>query len=91
MPKQLTITQARGRLMELPGEFSRDRKLEAVEITKRGRPVLAIIPWNEYEGIRETLEILADEKMMESIRRGLEDARNKRSKPLSHVRKALGI
>lgn len=91
MPKHLTITEARGKLMDLPEEFSRDRKLEVVEITRRGKPVLAIIPWEEYEGFRETMEILADEKTMESIRRGLEDARNKRSTPLSDVRKELGI
>lgn len=91
MPKNLTITEARGKLMDLPEEFSRDRKLEVIEITRRGKPVLAILPWEEYESFRETMEILADEKTMESIRRGLEDARNKRSTSLSDVRKELGI
>lgn len=91
MPKQLTITEARGRLMELPEEFSHDKKLEAVEITRRGKPVLAVIPWEEYEALRETLEILADERAMESIRRGLEDTYRKRTTPLAEAKKELGL
>lgn len=91
MTKQLSITEARVRLPELPEEFSRDRGLEAVEITRRGRPVLAIIPWQEYESFRETMEIVADGEMMASIRRGLEDARRKRTTGVAAARKELGI
>lgn len=91
MSRQLTITEARGRLTDLPEEFSQDKRLDAVEITRRGKPVLAIIPWNAYESFRETMEILADEKTMESIRRGLEDARRHRSTSMAETRKELGI
>lgn len=91
MPKQLTITEARGRLMDLPEEFSQNKKLDAVEITRRGKPIMAIIPWNEYESFRETMEIVADAQMMASIRRGLEDARHQRSTSIAETRKELGI
>ncbi len=91
MSKQLTITEACGRLMDLPEEFSHNKKLGAVEVTRRGKPIMAIIPWSEYESFRETMEILADDKMMESIRRGLEDARHNRSTSIAETRKELGI
>lgn len=91
MSKQLTITEAREKLTVLPEEFSQNKRLDAVEITRRGKPVMAIIPWNEYESFRETMEILADDKTMESIRRGMEDARHNRMTSIAETRKGLGI
>jgi len=41
-------------------------------ITNRGRPTAVIMGIDEYESILETLELLADEDVMESIRKGKE-------------------
>ena len=46
---------------------------EHVVITRSGRPAGVLLPVDEYEGLLETLEILADQELMESIRQGLED------------------
>jgi prevent-host-death family protein len=47
---------------------------EGVTITRSGRPAGVLLSVEEYEGLLETLDILADSKLMASIRRGLRDA-----------------
>ena len=47
---------------------------EEVVITRSGRPVGVLLSLSDYEGLIETLEILADQDLGESIRQGLADA-----------------
>src|SRR5437667_9410276 len=56
---ELTISEARKALLDLPEKLARTPE-RAVTITRRGRPVLAILPWEPYESIIGTLEILGD-------------------------------
>ena len=46
---------------------------EQFVITRSGRPAGVLMSVDEYEGLLETLEILADGDLMKSIRRGLDD------------------
>ena len=46
---------------------------EQFVITRSGRPAGVLLSVDEYEGLLETLEILADAELMKSIQRGLED------------------
>lgn len=68
MSRTLSIKEAREQLTKLPEEFSAQREPEAVQVTRRGEPVLAILPWNLYESIIETLEILSDPEAMQVFR-----------------------
>lgn len=43
-----------------------------VSVQRYGKPVLAIMTWDDYEGLMETLEILKDTELMESFRRAVE-------------------
>jgi prevent-host-death family protein len=52
---ELTISEARKALLDLPEKLARTPE-RAVTITRRGQPVLAILPWAFYESIVETLE-----------------------------------
>jgi antitoxin YefM len=66
--EELTITEARRRLLDLPNHARR-----VVKVTRRGRPALAILPWAEYESILETLEVLSDPELMGALREGIAD------------------
>jgi PHD/YefM family antitoxin component YafN of YafNO toxin-antitoxin module len=68
--KSMTIIQARYKLTSLPMLFAKDSS--TVEVTKRGKPVMAVLPWDAYESLVETLEIMGDAELMASIRKGLE-------------------
>ena len=69
---EMTMTEFRERVTRLPEELSREG-WTSLAVTRRGKPVLAVIPWELYEGIIETMEILGDAKMMEALRQGVED------------------
>lgn len=79
---ELTISEARKALLDLPEKLARTSD-RAVTITRRGQPVLAILPWELYESIVETLEILGDPEMVTVLRESLEDL--KRGRVVSHA------
>jgi antitoxin YefM len=58
------------------------RKIEgsndAIAITKNGVPEAVLLSMSKFEGLMETLEILADEKAMKSIRKSIKEARNEK-------------
>jgi antitoxin YefM len=51
---------------------------ESFAITQRGKIEGVLIGIDEYESLIETLEILSDPELMDSIRRGLDDERKER-------------
>ena len=44
-----------------------------VVITKNGEPKAVLLPYRDFEGLRETIDILADPPMVQGIRKGLDD------------------
>jgi antitoxin YefM len=72
MPISIPIIKARHRLTSLPEELALEPG--AIAVTRRGEPVLAILPWDLYESIVETLEILGDEELMAVLRKGIKEA-----------------
>ncbi len=68
----VTLSDAKTNLARLLAEV--DRLGERVVITRSGRPAGVLISVDEFEGLMETLEILADPEMAASVRRGLEEA-----------------
>ena len=57
----MPIAEARKVLNQLPDRFAAEPEASALAVTRRGRPVLALMPWSLYHGIVETLEVLGDE------------------------------
>ena len=74
---QLTITKAREALLDLPERLAKASD-KTVIITRHGRPVLAVLPWELYESIIETLEVLGDPEATAALRSSLEDIRKGR-------------
>jgi len=91
MPKTLTITEARSQLLELAERLNRPPATEAVTVTKRGKPVLAVLPHEFYESLVETLEILGDEALMQSLRQSLKEARSGKTISWEKARRDLGL
>lgn len=87
---QLTISEARKELLDLPEKLARTSE-RAVTITRRGQPVLAILPWEFYETIVETLDILGDPEMVSALRASLEDIKHGRVVSNAEAKKRLGV
>jgi antitoxin YefM len=66
------LSEAKTHLARLLAEV--EKLGEGVTITRSGRPAGVLLSIEEYEGLLETLDILADPKLMASVRRGLRDA-----------------
>lgn len=68
MTKILPITEVKARLPELvAGVLDRE---EEVIVTRNGRPAAMLVNIDEYERLKETLDVLSDPDMMRQIRAG---------------------
>ena len=70
--ENISIVEAGSILSELPKRLADEDR--PVAITRHGKPVLAVMSWHLFESIAETLEIMADDDMMNAMQRGIEDA-----------------
>ena len=89
MLKDLPMTEARHELTSLPERLS--ARHEAVTVTRRGKPVLAILSWEEYEALIETLDILGDDDLMADLRQGIKEAEAGKGIPWEHAKRKLGL
>ncbi len=91
MTRSMGMIEARRKLTALPEEFREDPDLEAVAITRRGKPVLALMPWDLYESVIETLEIMGDKELMALVRKGVEDIKHGRILTTEELRRELKL
>jgi prevent-host-death family protein len=82
---ELSMSEARDRLTRLPEELAGNGHPEAITITRHGEPVLAVMPYELYESLVETLEVLADPDLSAQLRRSIEDARAGRTLPIDDL------
>ena len=75
MSQTMTISKARSSLPALSRRLAKEAKPDAVTITQKGKPVLALMSWELYESIIETLEILDDKELMTALRQGIKEAK----------------
>ena len=87
--KEIPMTEARQELTSLPDRLSQTHEL--VTVTRRGKPVLAILPWDDYEALVETLEILSDQDQMNALRQGLKEIKRGKTMPWSQAKRTLGL
>ena len=91
MTETMTITKARAQLMGIPKRLTRSKEPKTLAITQHGKPVLAVLPWEFYESLVETMEVLADEELMKSLRKGLKDIQEGRTHSHEEVKRRLGL
>ena len=85
--ENIPIVQARAMLSQLPERLSAENR--AVALTRHGKPVLAVMPWELFESIMETMEIMGDVDMMAALRESIEDVREGNLIPLEQVKAEL--
>lgn len=89
MVEDIPITEARSKLTSLPKRLA--KKPGTVAITKRGKPVLAILSWDLYESLIETLEILEDKDLMAVLRNGVAEVEAGKGIPWEKAKSRLGL
>ena len=87
--EEISTVDARRQLTKMP------EKLEAhpatVAVTRRGKPVLAIMSWGDYEAIHETLEILGDSEAVGQLRRSIKEVKEGKTIPWTEAKARLGM
>jgi antitoxin YefM len=68
------LADARARLSEIVTDAQSTH--ERYEITRSGRPAAVLLAADDYESMRETIAVLSDGDLMNSIRQGLSELRN---------------
>jgi len=86
--QKMPITEARNKFMKLPDQAAKDQILA---VTRRNKEVMAVMSWELYEGLLETLEVLSDPKLMRHLRTAIEDVKTGRTHSLSDVYERLGL
>ncbi len=95
----ISISEAKNKLTHLPEQFAEDPI--AVTVTRHGKPVMTILPYETYkkfqevletiESLQETLEIMQDEELMVAFRQGIQELAEGKSRPWEDVKKELGL
>ena len=77
------ITQAKSKLLDMVRSIH-DRD-DSFAITKNGVPEAVLISMKKFEGLLETIEILADQEAMSQLRDSMEDVKKERLVDVAEV------
>lgn len=86
--EKIPITEARNKFMKLPDQAA---KHEVLAVTRRNKKVMAVMSWELYEGLLETLEILSDATLMKQLKKGVDDVKAGRTHSLKEAYERLGF
>lgn len=67
MAKTLPISEVKVRLPELVTGV--EEREEEVVVTRKGKPAAVLVNYDEYERLKETIDVLSDPDLMKQIRR----------------------
>jgi prevent-host-death family protein len=85
--EELTMVDARRELTKLPERL--ETRPATVAVTRRGKPVLAIMTWDDYDAILETLEVLSDEKAVKQLRLSVQEVKEGKAIPWEDAKARL--
>lgn len=91
MTRILPIMEARKQLTSLPELLVHNGQVDVAEITRRGKPVLAVIPWELYESIVETLEVLGDRDLLQLLRQSIQEMESDKTISWQDAKRDLGL
>ncbi len=83
MPDTIPFSEVKTRLSEIADrvEHQRDRIL----VTRHGRPSFVLMSPDELESIEETLDIMSDPELVESLRTSMQEAAEGKHLPFPNL------
>jgi PHD/YefM family antitoxin component YafN of YafNO toxin-antitoxin module len=79
----------RERLVSLTDELATSR--EVVQITRNGKPVLALLSWAQFDAVMETLEVMGQVETMAALRASIADLHAGRTISLDALEAELAL
>lgn len=68
-----------------------DQEPEAITVTHHGKPGMAILSWEFYESLVETLEVMSDAELMSAFRQGVQELAEGKGRDWEDVKQDLDI
>ena len=84
----MSITETRKRITSLENDLSYE---DTISVTNHGKEVFALLRWDTYESIAETLEILSDEEMYSELKIGIKQAMNNELVDFDDYKNAINV
>jgi antitoxin YefM len=91
MTHTLPMMEARKQLTSLPETLMHEGHVDVLEITRRGKPVLAVMPWELYEAVSETLEVMGDKELMVQLRQSITEMNSGNLVSWQDAKRELGL
>lgn len=89
LPSTMTASDARTNFYDIAEEASKNSRRFTVSL--HGKPSVVIMSLEDLDGLEETIEIMSDPELVESIKRGEEDIKAGRVYTLDEVIKDLKL
>jgi antitoxin YefM len=84
---EIRTVDARRELTKLPERLGANPA--TIAVTRRGKPVLAIMTWEDYQSILETLEIISDDDAVAQLRRSIKEIKEGKQIPWQQAKARL--
>jgi len=88
MVKQLSISETRKRITSLEDDLSFN---DTISVTNHGKEVFALLRWDTYESIAETLDIISDEALYDDLKIGIKQFENDSLIDFEEFKKSLNV
>lgn len=88
MVKQMSISETRRRITSLEDELAYD---DTISVTNHGKEVFALLRWDTYESIAETLDIISDEEAYTDLKKGIQQMQNNELIDFDEFKKNLNV
>ncbi len=88
MIKQMSISETRKKITSLEEDLAYE---DTISITNHGKEIFALLRWDTYESIAETLEILSDESTLADLKTGLRQLRDDELVDFEDFKKAVHV
>ena len=88
MVKQMSISEARRKITSLEDELTHE---DTISVTNHGKEVFALIRWDTYESIAETLDIISDEELFSDLKKGIRQMENGELVDFEEFKKNLNV
>ena len=92
----LSISEAQREITRLPEQF--EDEPEAITVTRYGKPVMAILPYDTnkslletIDSLLETIEVLQDEELMAAFRESVKALQNGEAVDWEDAKRKLGL
>ena len=84
----MSISETRKRITSLEDELSFD---DTITVTNHGKEVLALLRWDTYESIAETLDIISDEQLYKDLKIGINQLANNELVDFDNFKNSLDV